>query len=108
MAKKKTSPFYCYKKMCRKTAWDTPEYMTEQDWVTLRKFRDIIASKNLKAFMALLDDQTEWASFFHHMVGWPEGRSYCQDWDYTRRTFLANASGHLLPNIDKALAAKGA
>jgi hypothetical protein len=34
MSRKKTSPFYCYKKMCRKTAWDTPEYMTEQDWGT--------------------------------------------------------------------------
>ncbi len=106
MAQKNTSPFYCYKKMCRKTAWDTPEYMTEQDWVTLRKFRDIIASKNLEAFMALLDDRTGWKNFFNHMVGWPEGEVYCQDWDYARRTFLANASNHMLPKIDKALAAK--
>jgi hypothetical protein len=108
MSKKKISPFYCYKKMCRKTAWDTPEYMAEQDWVTLRKFRNIIAAKNLESFMVLQDDQTEWNSFFYHMVGWPEGRTYCQDWDYARKTFLAGVSNHMLPQIDKALAAKGA
>lgn len=103
MAKQKTSPFYCYKRMCRKTAWDTPEYMTPEDWATLKRFRDVIVSKNLDAFMSLANNREAWSAFFNRMVGWPEGRVYCQDWEYARRTFLPSVGNHMLPKIEQAL-----
>jgi hypothetical protein len=36
MKKEKTKndhPFYCKVKCCRKSAWETPEHMTADDWL---------------------------------------------------------------------------
>ena len=100
---KKQSPFYCYKRNCRKTAWDTPEYMTPEDWATLKQFRDAIVSKNLDAFMALTDNREAWSAFFNRMIGWPEGAVCCQDSVFARRTFFPMVSNHMLPKIEQVL-----
>src|ERR1039457_4466801 len=37
MAKKNDHPFFCHKHHTRKTAWDTPEYLTDADWALAHK-----------------------------------------------------------------------
>lgn len=108
MAKQKTSPFYCYKKMCRKSALQTPEYMSDQDWIILKRFRDVIASMDVDAFMAMDCDRYAWHAFFNWMLGWPEGESYCHEREFVRKTFLPGmATNHILPEINRTLAKKG-
>jgi hypothetical protein len=70
--------FYCEKKKCRKTAWDTPEYLTEDDWAFLIKMIGWLKSNNAdKIYEAIFNDRTNAKNFFYRVIGWPEGYSYC-------------------------------
>lgn len=67
-------PFFCRKKQCRKTAWETPEYLTAADLKLLEeldgvgsegRFHDVVFSSAARA-----------EGFFYRVIGWPEGLSY--------------------------------
>jgi hypothetical protein len=111
MAKKhkNDSSFYCGEKGCRKTAWDTPEYLTEADWAFLKKVRDLLATDDRDTFFWLMhDDMTQWKAFFDRMVGWPEGSVYCMDPDYLRLTGWGGIKSNHLVQINTALASHNA
>ena len=109
MAKKvKTHPFYCYKRNCRKSAWKTPEYMEESDWLFLRKIVATLEQDDPKEFADLLDDNcfshtnADYENFFNRAVGWPEGARYCTDREYVVKTaFRGIKRNH--PELKKAV-----
>ena len=101
--KQKELPFFCHIKQCRKTAWDTPEYLSKQDWIILRKIYNILICKDLDAFLNLQFETETWNNLFNRMLGWPEGEIYCREYDYVVKTFMPMVSNHMLPNIEKAL-----
>ncbi len=88
MSKKKYDhPFFCMKRNCQKTAWDTPEYLTKEDWDFLKKIVDVLEqakdNNDCSGFHKLLfgrghnDDLTK--AFFYRVMGWAEGYSYCHE-----------------------------
>lgn len=70
----KSSPFYCHKKNCRKTAWETPEYLTEEDWKMVRGALAALEAGDLDAFLLAIKPDPD--SFFDRILGWPEGYQY--------------------------------
>lgn len=82
MAKKNDHPFFCYKKRCRKTAWDTPEYLTAEDWALCTKV--LTAKTGLDYAMFILEAFTCGTAegFFNRVLGWPEGYHYCRTASY--------------------------
>lgn len=81
------SSFYCPKKQCRKTAWDTPEYLTEVDWAFVE--RAIFFLKNVDKsglYFAFKSNPSAARSFFHSAIGWPEGLSHCNSLSYFEAT----------------------
>ncbi|MCK9154510.1 MAG: hypothetical protein M0P12_00200 [Paludibacteraceae bacterium] len=81
MKKEKFHPFFSYSKGCRKTAWETPEYLTEEDWVFLAGLIPFLESDDIGGARNYLFPLGEnWnltEDFFNHTIGWPEGYSYC-------------------------------
>lgn len=75
---KDTHPFYCHKKKCRKTAWDTPEYLTKEDWAELKNIVSLIKNKEITKFYRLAA-QGKIDFFFNKCIGWPEGKVYCAE-----------------------------
>ena len=98
---KQFHPFFCHIKNCRKTAWDTPEYMSEEDWTFLEKVYHLIKNNDVYTFVWLQHDTDIWKNLFNHMLGWPEGITYCQDSKYVEIAYFK--SKHNLLNIEKAL-----
>ena len=78
MANKEDHPFYCHKKRTRKTAWDTPEYLTDADWELAAKM--VVVKTGLDYAGAILDAFNEGTAegFFNRVLGWPEGFHYCR------------------------------
>ena len=68
-------PFYCSAKGCRKTALDTPEYLTPADWLMVDGVIPALEAGDQVAFDAALRAGDERA-FFNRVIGWPEGISY--------------------------------
>jgi hypothetical protein len=78
MARKDDHQFFCTKKRIRKTAWDTPEYLTDDDWALSRKI--LTAKTGLDFTVAILEafkNRTA-EGFFNRVLGWPEGFHYCR------------------------------
>jgi hypothetical protein len=79
-------PFFCEKRKCRKTAWQTPEYLTEQDWLTVQKVINIITSGDTMAFYRFVTNDENSKMFFYRVIGWPEGFVYCCNLNYCVNT----------------------
>jgi hypothetical protein len=106
MKKKEDHPFYCYAKKCRKTAWNTPEFMTEQDWEFLAKIASALKSKTCDLFFNLVGASHERElvkGFFYRAIGWPEGLGYCTSYAYVKATAFQMLKKHDLPKIKEAL-----
>lgn len=69
-------PFFCTKKGCRKSAWETPEYLSEQDWAIAEAALGFFRANDQAGFDALISDREVARAYFHRIVGWPEGLSY--------------------------------
>ena len=71
-------PFFCWKKRCRKTVWDTPEHLTDGDWLIAREL-SLAASgaEYAKVINAAYSNGTAEA-LFNRVLGWPEGFHYCK------------------------------
>ena len=97
------NPFFCAKKKCRKTAWDTPEYMTEEDWDFLEKVITVLETGTPKKFSNLVwKDHGRGKDFFNRVIGWPEGYVYCQNLDYCESTAFRGLKKHDLPKMKKS------
>lgn len=90
--KRDEHPFFCHEKRCRKTAWDTPEYLTEQDWFNLKKVIDIITSGDVGAFCRFVSNRIGSSDFFYRAIGWPEGYRYCLSYSYCEKTGFQSVS----------------
>lgn len=92
MTAKKFNPFYCYKKQCRKTAWDTPEYLVPTDFEFVAGLLPFLESGDKAGarnylFPLIANSEERMAhekivqDFFYHVIGCPELRGYCQHID---------------------------
>lgn len=85
----KDHPFFCHNKRCRKTAWDTPEYLTIEDWEQVGKYIEYLEANCKEAFDSVLyfrpstrlvplpeDYEERDFAFFNRIIGWPEGQRY--------------------------------
>ena len=86
-----SSCFYCYKKQCRKTLWDTPEYINKADRKVIASLIECLEKPDLnsyEAFNKILNGANKvskvsgkvtekvYQMFFNRVVGWPEGVRY--------------------------------
>lgn len=90
MKTKPFSEFYCYEKQCRKTAWGTPEYLTDRDKENIIELCSKETFEEFDEALAKLSDRDRHA-FFNRIIGWPEGFVYCgygSHPDYRRMTLF--------------------
>jgi hypothetical protein len=99
MKKKQEHPFYCEKKKCRKTAWDTPEYLTDLDLETIKQLIFILQNNDADAFYDLISDKDISEGLFNRILGWPEGMTYCRNKEYLRQTAIPGLIKHTLPKL---------
>lgn len=115
MSKTKFHPFFCYKKQCRKTAWETPEYLTESDWQFVEELIKALEAKDKAAFDKILYFRPKGYPhvkegyedrdyiFFNRVMGWPEGKGYYCRMSSDNHTYFNGFFTHELPNLKKAL-----
>jgi len=72
-------PFYCKNKKCRKTAWDTPEYLTESDWRVAHALTNCVNVDEFKDMLFDAYQEKTAEGLFCRVLGWPEGLHYCRD-----------------------------
>ncbi len=98
------SSFYCGAKRCRKTAWDTPEYLDDDDWRLAAAVVAELESGTAQGFFdAVWGHPDRGVRFFHQTLGWPEGGTYCRYKDYVMKTAFPGLRRHDLPKLRKAL-----
>jgi hypothetical protein len=96
----KFHPFYDEIKHCRKTAWNTPEHLTEQDIETIKKLVPILQANDLEKFYDLVTANTpQTEGLFYRILGWPEGLNYCHSYMYCEYTALPGMIRHNLPKL---------
>lgn len=96
-------PFFCRAKSVAKSAWDTPEYLSEADW---QLARDALAAATPEALHALLYAESARAeAFFYRVIGWSEGLRYMSELDFVQSTGWAGLNNQLSPNCAKLLRA---
>lgn len=93
------SSFYCPKKKCRKTAWDTPEYLTAEDWNTLEKVIGISERRDPMELYRFVSTDSNSRAFFNRVIGWPEGYSYCLKIGYCE---FQSKQGFMKHTLEKA------
>ncbi|MBK6616538.1 hypothetical protein [Ottowia sp.] len=92
-AKPAPHPFYCHVKKTRKSAWETPEYLTAVDKELIQRLHTVTTGSEFNAIVYEQGTPREKRlgldeSFFWRIVGWPEGMSYMRtsetyrDWAY--------------------------
>lgn len=97
-------PFYCKLKQCRKTAWDTPEYITGVDKMFMRQVVVLLAKDDADGLYSLFQSNRKASKdFFCRVIGWPEGYSYCQRIEYVRVTALRILKKNDLPRLEEYL-----
>lgn len=107
MAQTKDSAFYCAAKKCRKTAWETPEYLNDYDWGLLRDLIDVLECNAKILFDKILYNKNLQGSyyktgetndeiFFNRIIGWPEGIRY-----YAAATTDCYFCGFIKNDLDK-------
>ena len=81
MSKSKLPPveWYDEKKKCRKSAWDTPEHMSQADWEFAGIVVGLLLSSQFDALYELIQTKPKRElsrRFFNVALGWPEGWHY--------------------------------
>lgn len=103
-ARKRTvgdAPFYCGIKGCRKSAWETPEHMSEGDWTLLARLRDVTTAAEFCAMV--FESRVSAESCFWRILGWPEGMAYMRDETYAEETGWPALTNHGLKRALEAL-----
>jgi hypothetical protein len=99
-----SSSFYCAEKQCRKTAKDTPEFLTEEDWIFVEKVVGFLENRDANGlYFAFKNNAALARSFFHAAIGWPEGLSYCSSLSYFEATGF-RCIARVLPELKEAIA----
>ena len=101
----KTSSFFDYKKNCRKSAWATPEHLSDEDWAFTRAVVKELEGGTPDSLFALIwEDYGHAMAFFNRILGWPEGLVYCQELSYVHKCAFAGLQRHDLPRLKEAIA----
>jgi hypothetical protein len=105
---KETHPFYCFKKQCQKSAWNTPEYLSKINWKTIEKIIGWIKANDWESFHSFLlkDNAEQGKEFFYRAIAWPEGYVYCQSKIYCEITGFPMIKKHL-GDLQKAIDNRG-
>jgi hypothetical protein len=114
-----SSSFYCYKKQCRKTLWDTPEYINKADRKVIARLIECLEKPDLngyEAFNKILNSANKvskvtgkvtekvYQMFFDRVVGWPEGvRYYMRGSESYRSSYCNWLQENSLDKIKSAL-----
>jgi len=101
--KEKDHPFYCHKTNQRKSAWNTPGYLTNTDWHLVEKLID--ASVDEEKFLDFICDWLtgdERLAIFYRILGRPEGNTYCCNPEYVVNTFYPGFLKHELAKLEEA------
>jgi hypothetical protein len=74
-------PFFCAKKKVRKSAWETPEYLTEADRAMVKHLATIKTPEEFERYVyedGIPSEQKQGLAegFFHRVTDWAEGLSY--------------------------------
>ena len=72
--KREDHPFYCYAKNCQKSAWATPEFLSEQDWSIVEAMIGALEAGDEPRLLAVVRPNAE--AVFYRIMAWPEGRQY--------------------------------
>jgi len=96
--KEKFHNFYSYSKQCRKTAYDTPEYLNENDKVTLTELIHCLQTNDISRFHALARGNNN-QGLFWRILGWPEGLNYCYDYEFCVLSAMPGLIRHELPKL---------
>jgi len=102
----KEHPFYDVKKGCRKTAWDTPEHLTQADWAFALLMIAMLSDGDFENVYAAIMDRSHHAltrAFFNRVIGWPEGLVYCRKHEYCIKTAFPGIVKHQLPKLKAAM-----
>jgi hypothetical protein len=103
--KKPDHPFYCDKKHCQKSAWDTPEYLSEGDWSVAEAMIAALEAGDEARFHDLVTREQE--AVFYRIVAWPEGRNYyCYGSEVYRGNCFLGFVARDLPRLKTAVAAR--
>lgn len=95
---KKQHPFFCIKKQCRKSVFETPEYLTDYDLETVEIYTSCLKNNDLDWFYNLAhSDRAE--GLFYRILGWSEGWSYCSSYKYCEVTAFPSAILRDLPRF---------
>ena len=103
----KQHPFYCYKKKCRKSAWDTPEYLSDEDWEFVRK-AVLLDVEQLFEMLWMKENAKLCEAFFYKVLGWPEGLTYCRNYGYWQNTAFPALEKHEFLRLRKLLSERRA
>lgn len=71
-------PFFCWKKRCRKTAWDTPEHLTDCDWLIAQELSLATTGAEYAKVIDTAYRNGTAEALFYRVLGWPEGFRYCR------------------------------
>lgn len=82
---KSPSPFFCPKKQIRKSAWSTPECLSESDWALARSLAKKTSAKEFHDLAFATEANSE--AFFWRIAGWPEGRHYMRSISYAENAW---------------------
>ncbi len=97
-------PFFCTIKGVRKTAIETPEYLTPEDWSLLAGIVAALEANDRAKFDQLIEAGQSRYGFFYRIIGWPEGLGYyCGGSDTYRQNCFANFIVRDLPGFHSAL-----
>ena len=102
---KTSSSFYCSKKKCRKTAWDTPGYLTAADWDLVKKVLQVKTGVDYSIFILEVFTAGMAEGFFNRILGWPEGIHYCQRTSYIEFSAWPSFCQHEREKLNAAAAA---
>ena len=102
MTRKKEHPFFCHKKNCRKTAWDTPEYLTANDKENTKKLVRVLQGQDATELWTFINLLTtgEKKGLFYRVLGWPEGLHYCESPEFCERTAFDGLKKHDLKKLE--------
>jgi hypothetical protein len=98
-------PFFDKAKGCRKTAWDTPEHLSEKDWQIVGQMIAALEREDELAFHVLVTASQD--VVFNRILGWPEGRAYyCYGSQTAREFYFPGFTGRDLPQLKAAFAVR--
>jgi hypothetical protein len=105
---KEVPEWICPNRGIVKTAWDTPEYLSDADWQFAQKVVDLCNVDDAAGLFALFDsDRQLKRNFFVKTIGYIEGKHYSAEYEWFLWTFFPGLKQHTVPRLQAALNTKG-